>query len=86
MIFKELYSVLKNDVLFKVNMADMILFKGTKNQFEKVKNKEYKGMEFLKISSLELEIENENEQTNIGLLIIKLSEISLFNILSKESD
>ena len=82
MIFGDLYNLLKSDVLFEIKMNKMCFFKGTKNQFEDLKNKEYKGIESLDISSISFDHSEETENVFIPAMNIDLIEVSLF----KEGD
>lgn len=82
MIFGDLYNLLKSDVLFEIKMNQMCFFKGTKNQFEDLKSKEYKGIESLEISSVSFENNEETENVFMPHLCIDFMEVSLF----KEGD
>ncbi|XFA98149.1 hypothetical protein ACAG96_04520 [Candidatus Izemoplasma sp. B36] len=82
MIFGDLYNLLKSDVLFEIKMNKMCFFKGTKNQFEDLKNKEYKGIESLEVGSLSIDNSEETENIFLPILNIDFIEVSLF----KEGD
>ena len=85
MVFKDLYNLLDPAVLFEVRMKDIAFFKGTKNQFEKVKNKEYIGMDLLQIGSVSLE-EEKSENFKLSIIKIELAKVPIFKLYQKESD
>ena len=85
MIFKDLYNLLDPAVLFEVRMKDIAFFKGTKNQFEKVKNKDYIGMDLLQIGSVSLE-EEKSENFKLSIIKIELAKVPIFKLYQKESD
>ncbi|MBI9008441.1 MAG: hypothetical protein JEZ05_00290 [Tenericutes bacterium] len=82
MVFGDLYNLLKSDVLFEIKMNKMCFFKGTKNQFEDLKNKDYKGIESLEINSIAIDNNEEIENVFLSVLKIDFIEVSLF----KEGD
>ena len=86
MRFGDLYLDFEPEVLFELSMNQMIFFQGTKNEFEKVKSKEYKGIEALKIESLSLVNHNENENIELPMIKIKIQNVSLFKLLQKGVD
>ena len=86
MVFKDLYSLFDPAVLFEVRMKDILFFKGTKNQFEKVKNKDYKGIETLQIVSISLDKREEGENVDLSIIEIEIKRMPLFKIIQKECD
>ena len=83
MLFGDLYNLFELEVLFEARMKNMIFFRGTKNQFENVKNTDYKGFESLQVSSLSLDIES-TEHSNLAVIKIEISKISIFKFIGKE--